>query len=109
MSNEETLRKLALQVRNWGRWGADDEIGTLNYITPKKRLEAARLVQTGEAFSIAIPLSTRQWENNPRPVQHIMAYEQHRPISALEFIGVFPHGFAVTHLDATTHVYWEDK
>jgi len=36
MSNEETLRKLALQVRNWGKWGADDEIGTLNYITPEK-------------------------------------------------------------------------
>ena len=34
MSNEETLRKLALQVRNWGKWGPEDEIGTLNYITP---------------------------------------------------------------------------
>ena len=32
--SEATLRKLALQVRNWGRWGADDEIGTLNYISP---------------------------------------------------------------------------
>ena len=30
MSNEETLRKLALQVRNWGKWGPEDEIGTLN-------------------------------------------------------------------------------
>jgi hypothetical protein len=35
MSNEETLRQLALQVRNWGKWGPDDEIGTLNYITPE--------------------------------------------------------------------------
>lgn len=32
MSNEETLRRLALQVRNWGTWGPEDEIGTLNYI-----------------------------------------------------------------------------
>src|SRR5262245_59979742 len=38
------LRKLALQVRNWGRWGADDEIGTLNYITPEKIAQASRLV-----------------------------------------------------------------
>lgn len=36
MSNEETLRQLALQVRNWGKWGPEDEIGTLNYITPEK-------------------------------------------------------------------------
>ena len=33
--SEEALRKLALQVRNWGKWGPDDEIGTLNYITPE--------------------------------------------------------------------------
>jgi kynurenine formamidase len=38
-----------------------------------------------------------------------MAYEQHHPISALDFIGIYPHGFAVTHLDAITHVYWEDR
>jgi kynurenine formamidase len=107
--SEEEIVKLFDTCSNWGRWGEDDELGTLNYITPRKRLEAARLVQTGEAFSLEIPLSTRQWENNPRPVQHIMVYEQHRPISALDYIGVFPHGFAVTHLDAITHVYWEDK
>jgi hypothetical protein len=33
MSDEATLRALAMKVRNWGRWGPDDEIGTLNYIT----------------------------------------------------------------------------
>src|SRR5689334_5014264 len=32
--SEEALRKLAMQVRNWGRWGPSDEIGTLNFITP---------------------------------------------------------------------------
>jgi kynurenine formamidase len=32
--SEEALRKIALEVRNWGRWGADDELGTLNHITP---------------------------------------------------------------------------
>jgi len=41
--SEETLRKIAMQVRNWGRWGADDEIGTLNFITPEAVVAACRL------------------------------------------------------------------
>src|SRR5256712_8859664 len=56
MSNEETLRKLALQVRNWGKWGADDEIGTLNYITPEKIAQASQLVTAGKVFALGIPL-----------------------------------------------------
>jgi hypothetical protein len=42
--SEAILRKLALEVRNWGRWGPDDEIGTLNYITPEAVARAGRLV-----------------------------------------------------------------
>ena len=41
--SEENLRKIAMQVRNWGRWGADDEIGTLNFITPDAVAAACRL------------------------------------------------------------------
>ena len=56
MSNEETLRKLALQVRNWGKWGSEDEIGTLNYITPEEIAQASRLVTAGKVFALGIPL-----------------------------------------------------
>ena len=34
-------------LSNWGRFGADDQLGTLNLITPQKRAAAAALVQTG--------------------------------------------------------------
>ncbi len=51
----ETVRTLARKYRNWGRWGADDQLGTLNYITPQKIVEAARLVRQGKVFSLAIP------------------------------------------------------
>ncbi|HEV8438557.1 MAG TPA: cyclase family protein [Methylomirabilota bacterium] len=54
--SEEILRKLALQVRNWGRWGRDDEIGTLNYITPGTIADACRLVTAGKVFALGIPL-----------------------------------------------------
>src|SRR5688572_33272699 len=51
----ETVRALAAKHRNWGRWGADDELGTLNFITPAKILEAAGLVRAGKVISLAIP------------------------------------------------------
>ncbi|HEV7207572.1 MAG TPA: cyclase family protein [Mycobacteriales bacterium] len=41
---------------NWGRWGADDQRGTLNYITPDTVRRAAGLVQTGKALSLQLPL-----------------------------------------------------
>ena len=44
----EVLAYLA-EDRNWGRWGADDQKGAVNLVTPKKRAAAARLVQTGRA------------------------------------------------------------
>jgi hypothetical protein len=35
--------------RNWGRWGADDQMGAVNLITPAKRAGAAGLVKSGRA------------------------------------------------------------
>jgi kynurenine formamidase len=38
---------------NWHRWGKDDELGTLNLITPAKRKQAAALVKDGVTVSLA--------------------------------------------------------
>src|ERR671915_2148779 len=47
------------RLSNWGRWGDDDELGTLNHITDDVRLEAARAVRHGRsvscAWEIAVP------------------------------------------------------
>jgi kynurenine formamidase len=48
---------LAAKVRNWGRWGPTDEIGTLNLLTPERVRAAAMLARTGRVFSLALPLS----------------------------------------------------
>jgi kynurenine formamidase len=48
--------ELARKVNNWGRWGADDELGTLNLITPEVVRGAAGLVRRGRVFSLALPL-----------------------------------------------------
>lgn len=57
MPYPERFHQLAKKVNNWGRWGSDDEIGTVNLITPEVRKRAAACVRTGRAFSLALPLS----------------------------------------------------
>jgi kynurenine formamidase len=54
------FHELAASVRNWARWGDDDEVGTLNLITDEVRRAGAACVQTGKAFSLALPLDTVQ-------------------------------------------------
>ncbi|ABK71380.1 cyclase family protein [Mycolicibacterium smegmatis] len=49
--------ELCLKYRNWGRWGEDDERGTLNFITPAAIAEAAALVRTGTVVSCALPFN----------------------------------------------------
>jgi len=66
-SMSEIVRQTARQCRNWGRWGPDDERGTLNYITPAAIVRAARLVRRGAVFSLAIPFdSAGPQVNQPR-------------------------------------------
>jgi kynurenine formamidase len=50
------FHELARKINNWGRWGADDELGTLNLITPEVVRGAAGLVRQGKVFSLALPL-----------------------------------------------------
>ncbi|HEX6868605.1 MAG TPA: cyclase family protein [Candidatus Limnocylindrales bacterium] len=52
----ETVRRLAARCSNWGRWGDDDQLGTLNHIRPEDIVAAAGLVRTGRTFSLAIPV-----------------------------------------------------
>jgi kynurenine formamidase len=48
---------MAARVRNWGRWGPDDEIGTLNLIDDAARRRGAAAVESGRAFALGLPLS----------------------------------------------------
>ena len=50
----ETIEK----YRNWGKWGADDQLGTLNYITAEKRIAAAQLVKTGKVIAVGTPFDS---------------------------------------------------
>src|SRR5439155_26223037 len=52
------LEEYCARFRNWGRWGSDDEIGTLNFITPDVITRAARLVRQGKVISCALNFDT---------------------------------------------------
>jgi kynurenine formamidase len=63
----DMIRDTGKRCSNWGKWGADDELGTLNYITPEMIVRSARLVKRGVTFSLAIPLdSSGPQINQPR-------------------------------------------
>jgi len=57
---------------NWGKWGADDEKGALNLITPEKRREGASAVIAGETVSCALELAVLPSVENPSPALHMM-------------------------------------
>src|SRR6202161_1769115 len=57
-------------VKNWGRWGPDDELGTLNYIGPSCVRAAAGLVRSGRQVTMSIPLNTVAGPDYPSPVIH---------------------------------------
>ncbi len=48
---------MAARVRNWGRWGPEDEVGTLNLIDDAARRRGAASVVSGRAFALGLPLS----------------------------------------------------
>ncbi|GAA0608763.1 cyclase family protein [Kutzneria viridogrisea] len=50
------VRALGAELSNWGRWGAQDERGTTNLITPELIVAAAGLIRTGQVFDLGIPL-----------------------------------------------------
>ena len=81
------------ELTNWGRWGPDDQIGTLNLITSEKRKQAASLVRDGISVSLARDAETEEAIDNPRPYQVTPL-----GISADE-IRVSYHGFIHSHLD----------
>jgi kynurenine formamidase len=58
----DTVRQLFDRCSNWGRWGSEDQLGTLNHITADDIVAASRLVTSGRVFSLAIPLD----ENGPQ-------------------------------------------
>ena len=111
----DDFRTVGARLRNWGRWGADDQRGTVNFITPDKLVAAGALIRTGKVFDLGIPLD----DNGPQPgggrinPVHLMSQTGDRQL--------FPGGFryaddyifmplqGASQWDALAHVYYDDQ
>jgi kynurenine formamidase len=96
------------ELSNWGRWGKDDEIGTLNLITPAKRKAALALVKEGVPVSLSTNTAMEKAIDVPCPAEWAMLTAT--DTGATDRVA-FPciHGAAATHIDSLAHTFFAGK
>lgn len=100
------------QVNNAGRWGAQDERGTLNLITPKVRRAASSEVRTGITVSLAREMVHGEPKGGFGPItvevstlsDSVLGPSDGSAVWAAERISLFYHGWSYTHIDALSHM-----
>ncbi|MCX8071472.1 MAG: cyclase family protein [Candidatus Binatia bacterium] len=110
----ERIRQLGRELSNWGRWGPDDQRGTLNFITPEVVRRATACVRSGRVFSLGLPLGP----DGPQIGQGGRVNPLHF-VTALHAGYGSPDGFhynddvlllplqAATQWDSLAHVYYD--
>jgi kynurenine formamidase len=96
-------------LSNWGRWGGDDQLGTVNLITPARRKAAAALVTDGFVVSLSRPLNQTAAIDNPSPFVDKMNAEPADGQFHMDEFSLPVHGFAFSHIDALSHVFFEGR
>ena len=115
------LKTTAEKCSNWGRWGAVDEKGTLNFITPEAVVEAAKLIKTGTRFSLALNFDRDgpqkgTWGNRFNPIHLMLAtgtdavagLQDHMKLRYADDMVSLPLQCG-TQWDALGHIFYEDK
>jgi kynurenine formamidase len=91
---EPAIAELARSCSNWGRWGDDDVVGTVNFIGAAERTAARDLIRSGEAYSLSLPFDNdgpqNGWKRRVNPV-HTMTSTG---LDTAEIMGL-PHGLSV--------------
>jgi kynurenine formamidase len=98
------FEKMFEATKNWGRWGKDDRLGTLNLVTDAKRRQAAALVKDGISVSLSHDLSTEAAVDNPNPLKLNMGANFRTDTLEINY-----HGTFVTHFDALCHFPFKDR
>jgi len=102
---------------NWGRWGLNDQLGTLNHISAEAQARGARTVTAGRAVSLAMPIIPVLLAGGgpvsggiammPTPVLQMMNYNP-TPPAYVDVLVINTHHVALTHIDAPVHVPVDD-
>lgn len=110
----DEFNELFQQLKNWGRWGKDDEMGALNLISREKCQRAGRLIMDGVSVSCALPLALRPAPFNSSPGSHYMSRagdlvsDQGYGVT-LDYFAMAAHGMSDTHLDALCHIFYDGR
>ena len=104
----EQMARWEEELSNWGRWGAADQRGTLNLITPEKSKAAARLVEDGVSVSLAHFVSEEEAMDSQTfaPTRHWMTAvdpETGAVRFALDALSFSLHDGMLSHMDALCH------
>jgi kynurenine formamidase len=123
ITNLEGVKQLATKLRNWERWGTDDELGTVNFITAETIVGATKLVKRGKSFALGIGIS----KSGPQRLDPLTS--RFNPIHLMVRTGTDAAAGApsnraftrtsddviiigthtATHWDALSHVFYEGK
>ncbi len=117
----QDIHAAAERVKNWGRWGADDEVGTLNNISPQDIIGAAQLIRKGKVFSLALNFDNAgpqngRWGNRFNPIHTMLTTGTDAVAGRQESIGLRYADDMVTmplqcgtQWDALGHIFFGDK
>lgn len=99
------------RLSNAGRWGPQDQLGTLNFITPTKRRAAAQSVRDGISVSLASDLVAGPDSNAIRPMRFglIVNRADSTTSAALDSISLLVHGYVYSHVDALAHFLFHEQ
>lgn len=100
IATEADFRAALKELSNWGRWGADDEIGAANLITPAKRKHALALAREGLTISLAHDVAQEKAADTPNTLQRTLGNVAPTGTTDMyQYTGTY-HGVAHSHLDA---------
>ena len=109
------FREVGARLSNWGRWGSDDERGTVNLITPDKLVAAGQLIRTGKVFDLGIPFGAGGPQPgggriNPVLLVSETGADQHFP-GAFHYADdyIFMPLQAASQWDGLGHVFYDDQ
>jgi len=119
---KKAIAEASQKLKNWGRWGKDDQIGTLNHIRPEDIVKAASLIRTGKVFALGIPLDrkgpqTGLFGGRWNPIHTMLATGTDAVAGRQDFVPNIRYADdaihmpvqCATHWDSLGHIFYEES